>query len=103
MIGAIGTAGMTGTKPVETKADARAKEQARLVKTAQSLEGVFVQQMFKAMRETVPENGLTSGGQGEEMFSGMLDQKMADQMPAQWHHGPADAIVKHFRAQIGGK
>ena len=98
----IGSVSAIGT-PATANADAKGKDQARLVKTAQSLEGVFVQQMFKAMRETVPQDGLTNGGQGEEMFSGMLDQKMADKLPEQWQHGPVDAIVKHFRAKVEGR
>ena len=32
------------------------------VETMRDLEGVFVEQLFKAMRETVPDGGLVDGG-----------------------------------------
>jgi len=73
---------------------------ARLKDTSGKLEGVFVEQLFKAMRETVPQDGLTNGGQGEEIFSGLLDQSLADQVPAQWHRGIASALVKELGAHV---
>ncbi len=95
----IRTAATGSVAPVDPKA----KELARLTRTAKQFEGVFVQQLFKAMRETVPEDGLTSGGAGEDMFTGMLDQNLADKLPQQWKHGPAEAMVAHFRAQVTGQ
>jgi hypothetical protein len=34
------------------------------------------------------------------MFTGMLDQNLSDKLPQQWKHGPAEAMVAHFRAQV---
>jgi flagellar protein FlgJ len=76
-------------------------ELARLRDTAKQLEGVFVAQLFKAMRETVPEDGLTHGGAGEEMFAGLLDERIAGQAPAQWHRGVGDALVRQLAPQLG--
>ena len=73
---------------------------ARLRETAKQLEGVFVAQLFKAMRETVPEDGLTHGGAGEEMFTGLLDERFSTQAPLQWRHGIGDALVKQLAPQI---
>lgn len=73
---------------------------AQLKDSSGKLEGLFVEQLFKAMRETVPQDGLTSGGQGEEIFSSLLDQKMADEVPAQWHRGIASALVKELRDHV---
>jgi flagellar protein FlgJ len=69
----------------------------RLRRTAARLEGVFVEQMFKAMRETVPHDGVVDGGSGEEMFTSLFDQKLADRAPSQWQHGLGSAIVKALR------
>lgn len=77
--------------------------EARLRETAQQLEGVFVAQLYQAMRETIPDDGLMSGGSGEEMFTGLMDQQMATQTPAQWGgHGLTDALVRQLRGQLGG-
>ena len=73
--------------------------QARLAKAARQLEGVFVEQMFKAMRETVPADGLTSGGAGEQMFAGMLDQRLSEIVPEQWSSALGDALLAQFRAK----
>jgi len=72
-------------------------EDARLQKVARQLEGVFVQQLFKAMRETVPQDGAVDGGQGEQMFTSMMDEKLADQLPGQWHHGIGEGLIRQLR------
>lgn len=70
----------------------------QLKSTAQSLQSVFVEQLFKAMRDTVPQDGLTSGGQGEDMFRTMLDQQAAELAPGQWQHAGSlsDAVVRQL-------
>ena len=72
-------------------------DDARLQKVARQLEGVFVQQLFKAMRETVPEDGAVDGGAGERMFTSMMDEQMADQLPGQWHHGIGEGLIRQLR------
>lgn len=73
-------------------------DEARLADAVRQLEGVFVEQLFKAMRETVPTDGLTSGGAGEQMFSSMMDQHLAALVPNEWPSTFADALVERFRA-----
>jgi peptidoglycan hydrolase FlgJ len=41
------------------------------------MESLFIQNMFKEMRASIPKGGLTSGGKAEEMFTDMLDAEMA--------------------------
>lgn len=72
-------------------------QDARLLQTARKLEGVFVEQLFKVMRETVPEGGLVDGGTGEEVFAGMLDQHLADEVPSGWNRGLSDAVYRQLR------
>lgn len=73
---------------------------ARLKDTSGKLEGLFVEQLFKAMRDTVPQDGLTSGGQGEDIFTGLMDQKLADEVPSQWHRGIASALVRELGDKV---
>jgi len=78
-------------------------QDAKLRKSALQMEGVFVQQMYKAMRETVPhEGGIVDGGSGEEMFTGMLDERMAADTPNQWKHGLGEAIYRQLRSALPG-
>lgn len=69
----------------------------KLRHAAQQLEGAFVEQLFKAMRETVPEGGLMHGGGGEEIFSSLMDQHLAAEVPASWENGIGAAIVRQLR------
>lgn len=72
-------------------------DDARLRKAAQDLEGLFVEQLFKAMRESVPEGGLIDGGSGEEMFTGLMDQHLAARVPAGWESGLGAALYRQLR------
>jgi flagellar protein FlgJ len=71
--------------------------EARLRDAVTQLEGVFVEQLFKAMRATVPEDGLTSGGAGEEMFTGLMDQHLAASVPTSWDRSLADALTRQLQ------
>jgi peptidoglycan hydrolase FlgJ len=77
-------------------------EDARLRQSSRDLEGAFVEQLFKAMRETVPENTLFSGGAGEEMFTSMMDSHLASQVPDGWNDGLGEALYRQLRAALGG-
>lgn len=70
--------------------------------TAQQLQGVFVEQLFKAMRATVPEDGAFSGGQGEQLFSGMMDQHLSELVPNQWHgqHSLGETLYRQLARNI---
>ena len=76
-------------------------EHERLRGVARDLEGVFVEQLFKAMRESVPDGGVVDGGTGEEMFTGLLDQKMSALAPARWERGLASALYDQLRGRVG--
>jgi len=75
-------------------------EEQRLRAATKQLEGVFVQELFKAMRETVPQDGLTNGGAGEDIFTGLMDEKMAAHVPEQWEHGIGESLYRQLRAAL---
>lgn len=83
-----------GTDPTRgvTRADPR------LAQSAQQLEGLFVRQLFAAMRETIPQDGVLSGGPGEAMFTAMMHEHLADLAPARWTHGVGAEIAAKFRS-----
>jgi len=88
----------TGSPPprggASPAADARVRDVAR------QLESVFVQRLFAAMRETVTKDGAVDGGAGEELFTGMLDERMAAAVPAQWEHGIGEALVRQLQQAL---
>jgi flagellar protein FlgJ len=81
-------------------AGADASDEQRLRAVAKQLEGVFVQQLFKAMRETVPQDGVTNGGAGEEIFTGLLDERMASHVPEHWDRGIGESLYRQLRAAL---
>jgi flagellar protein FlgJ len=80
---------------------AAADEAARLRKLAAEVEGVFMQQLFKAMRETVPAGGMFDGGSGEEIFTGMLDEHIADVAASRQQNGLGEALYRQLATRLG--
>lgn len=75
-------------------------DEARLRQAARQMEGVFVQQLLKAMRETVPDEGLARGGMGEEIFTALLDQQVADTAAGRWERGLGMALYRQLRERL---
>ena len=89
MIDAITRAG--SVTPVAPSRDAKLKE------AAQQLEGMFVQQLYKAMRDTVPQqDGIVTGGAGEDIFTGLMDQHLAAETPKHWENGLSKALYRQL-------
>ena len=61
---------------------------------------MFVQQLFKAMRETVPKDGFTDGGAGEDIFTGLMDEKIATHVPEHWDRGIGESLYRQLRAAL---
>lgn len=89
-----------GPAPGAPVSPAAAARDAKLHKVSTQLEGVFVQQMYKAMRSTVPTGGLFDGGSGEEMFTGLMDEHIAADTPQKWKHGLSESIFRQLKDAI---
>jgi peptidoglycan hydrolase FlgJ len=72
----------------------------QLRQAARDLEGVFIAELFKAMRETIPDGGVVDGGMGEDIFTSLLDEHLAPQMSAGWKRGLGDALYRQLRAAL---
>ena len=55
-------------------------ERKELARACSEFEAIFIEQLFKTMRASVPESGLLRGGRAEEIYTGMLDQQIAAEM-----------------------
>lgn len=73
---------------------------ARLREACAQLEGVFFEQLLKALRETIPEGGVIDGGTAEEVFSGLLDGQLATQAAAGLERGLGAALYRQLRDAI---
>lgn len=54
-------------------------EDKKLRSLANEFASIFMNQMFKAMRATIPEGGLIDGGFAEDVFTDMLDSEISKQ------------------------
>jgi len=80
-----------GTAPAATGDPA-----ARLKQTSHQLEGVFLSYLFRAMRATVPADGLFAPDEGESLMTSMLDDQFAQSAAARLHRGLGDALYQQL-------
>lgn len=101
MGGVDGPSGPAGGDPGGLLASLRAGqirgEAAQLRAATTLMEAAFVQELYKAMRETVPEGGIMSGGSGEAIFNGMLDQQIAEATAGRMESGLGKALYAQLR------
>ena len=83
--------------PDQTKAQ-------RLAKACADFESIFVEQLFKTMRASVPESGLVDSGRAEEIYTSMLDQQIAREMAlGQGSLGLAQQMRSKLAPEVIGK
>ena len=85
-VGGVPSPGLAGMAPRDAHAALR--------KASKEFEGIFLAQLFRTMRESVPDSGLTERGSGEEMFTSMLDDRIADL-------DEVHKVVAEYKAEYG--
>ena len=78
------------------KATQLGHETDRLKLACDSFEALFMQQMLKQMRATVPKDGMFSGGSAEQMYSEMLDVELSKEMAASGGLGISKLLFEHM-------
>jgi len=78
----------------------QADPRVRLREASATLEGVFLQQLFQAMRATIPEGGGTTRSEGERMFTGMLDEQLSQLTAARSTRGLGEAIYRQLSRHL---
>lgn len=72
------------------------KDEKKLKKACSDLETIFVNMMFKQMRNTVQKSGLVDGGSAEEMYEDMLFDKYAEEVSKGQGTGLGDVLYKQL-------
>jgi flagellar protein FlgJ len=72
---------------------------AALKKACCEFEAILIESIMKAMRKTVPRDGLFSGGFGEEVFQELFDQEIAGEMARCGRLGIADTLYNQLNAK----
>jgi len=69
----------------------------QMKQTAKDFEAIFVQQVFKGMRQTVPDGGLLPRGQAEEIYSDLQDMEAAKQFTNHGGIGLAEMLLEQMQ------
>ena len=86
--GSTGAASATASVGAHTDAELR--------KACEELESVFLEQLLKEMRRTVPKDDLFGGGRGEDVFQSMFDQEIAKKMAGRGGIGLAEILYRQL-------
>jgi flagellar protein FlgJ len=68
----------------------------RLDRACAEFEALFIQKLFETMRAAIPKSGLMDGGAAETIYTGMLDQQIAQDLALQGSLG----LSSRIKAQI---
>jgi flagellar protein FlgJ len=63
--------------PAEPQIGRKTVDRERLRKACTDFEALFVQEMLKFMRQTVPKSGLAGPGGGKEIYQSLMDQELS--------------------------
>lgn len=73
----------------------------KLKKASHDLEGLFVNELFKAMRATLPQgDGILGSAPGQDLFQGMMDEKIAGLYAGKSNHGIGDALYRQLSRRL---
>ena len=88
-----------GLSPSQAPHTPRPDRSAEVRKAASMLEEVFLRQLFKVMRKTVPEGGLLGKSLGKDIYTEMFDGALATEMA----HAGGIGLREVLMSQLGGE
>jgi len=68
----------------------------QLKQAAQQFEAIFLRQMFKEMRATIPDGGLIKRGNADAIFTDLQDAQAAQMMAARGGIGLTDLMMQQL-------
>ncbi len=72
------------------------KDLEKLKNLSMEFESFFMKEVVKSMRDTVPKDGLLHGGNAEEIYKSMFDDKLAESMAKDGSSGIADTLYRQL-------
>jgi flagellar protein FlgJ len=90
------TAGIGGASALALAGDNTMKSKDKVANLAREFESIFMNQMLKAMRQTVPKNKLINGGHAEDIYSSMLDEEFSRRMAYTQQGGISQALASQL-------
>lgn len=94
------TAGISGSSALALSGDKTMKSKDKVENLAREFESVFMNQMLKAMRQTIPKNELINGGHAEDIYSSLLDEEFSRRMAYTQQGGISQSLAKQLNMII---
>lgn len=66
---------------------------------SEEFSSVFIGQLTQVMRSTVDKTNLMDGGQGEEIFQGLLDQEYSREIAQTGRYGITDMVYNSLKSK----
>lgn len=76
-VSSLQTGGKTGDNTVKTL-NLSEDDAAKLKKACSDFESIFIYNLIKSMRKTVPQSGFLGNGPGRDIYEMMFDQKVSE-------------------------
>jgi flagellar protein FlgJ len=92
-------AGVAGT-PVGKPDAAQNKKLQALRKSCREFEAIYIQEMHKAMRKTIPDSGLFEKNMASELYKEMLDMEMAKTTASGKGLGIGEAMYQQMKDKV---
>ncbi len=89
---------VTSQTPKTGKA-ARGRDPEKVKEQAQEFEAIFIQQVYKEMRKTIPNDGLIERGNADDMYIQLQDLEAARVTAKQGGIGLADMMMKQLLSE----
>ncbi|SPD72670.1 hypothetical protein PITCH_A1470019 [uncultured Desulfobacterium sp.] len=74
------------------------KKDSQLREACSELESMFIYYLLKEMRETVPKDGLFSGGKTEQMYTSFFDIQLANEIAAKRSIGISSILFDQMKS-----
>jgi peptidoglycan hydrolase FlgJ len=89
--------GSSGAVAPDKAGEKSMEEDRKLKKACADFEAIFISLMFRTMRQTVPTSGYFKAMPGKDIYTMMMDQKLAEELA---HRGEGLGIKKMLYQQL---
>lgn len=95
---------LQGSPAQQAKATEKtAKDLKSLRESCREFEAIFIDQMYKAMRQSMPDDGLVPKDNATKMYQDMLDMQMARETAKGKGTGIGETMYNQLKVSIEGK
>jgi len=85
--------------PAVGTGDKKKLDRKKLTKACTDFEALFIAQMLKSMRQTVPQTGFLGKGLGNDIYQGLMDEELSKKLAQNKGLGLGQALYRQMLRQ----